>query len=323
MNPESAKSKHASVICWSTRIRSRASVRLLVPIVLLLGFALPVRSFAQTTALNLGAAGQFNIFEVSNPNASSQSISISGSSMDGSVALGANTQYSTSSTSIGGSVYEDKNVKGTSTTTTVAGGVYTGVSLGSAGATAISQASTAAGENGGQSNNSFTQTGSNYAINSTYHGVALAVSVVDFKSDPNLQNSTITITGNANQQFVFNFSNGLSLTNTTIILSGGVTSNNIFFNITGGNVSISGSTLQGTFLDMVAKGSTPSMTLAHDTIHGSIVTDASLTMTSSVIAPELPTITMAAIACLVLLGKAGVDYRRRLVARMASATSQP
>ena len=59
-------------------------------------------------------------------------------------------------------------------------------------------------------------------------------------------------------------------------------------------------------------------------IHGSIVTDANLTMTSSVIAPELPTIMMAGIACLVLLGKAGLDYRRRLrVARMASATSQP
>ena len=162
-------------------------------------------------------------------------------------------------TSIGGSVYEGSNITGSFGGTTVTGGVGPFTNQASATSAASTAATTAANENGGMSNNSFN--------GSTINGVTTngGVSVVDYASKLTLSGSTITITGNASQQFVFNFSNGLSLTNTTIILSGRVTAIDIFFDITGGAEPYSGSTLQGTFLDMVAKGSTPSMTFAYDT----------------------------------------------------------
>lgn len=315
MNPKRAISKLASMIGWARMFPSNGILSLVAILALALTFAVSSPCLAQTT-LNLGAAGGYSIFEV-NPggnNSNSQTINVTASSVNGSVALGAYTGYTANSVSIAGSVYEGSNVSGSSLGLTVGGLTHTNVTaLGTAGTPAASQAATtAAGET---SNATIVEKGSNVSIS----GNASVVGYT-FSSNPNLSGSTITISGNSSQQFILNFQNGLTLANTTIVLTGGVNSNNIFFNVTGGNVSITESTVQGTFLDMVSRGGTePTMTFSNDSLQGSIVTDTNLTISdTSIVAPELPTIMMAGIACLFLLGKAGLDCGRRLAARTAS-----
>ena len=67
----------------------------------------------------------------------------------------------------------------------------------------------------------------------------------------------------------------------------------------------------GTILDMSGKGS---VTLNGVSVEGRVITDTSLAISGSVVsvAPELPTITAAGLACVFALGTAGRNLLRRL-----------
>jgi hypothetical protein len=136
----------------------------------------------------------------------------------------------------------------------------------------------------------------------------------------------LTISGNANQVFVINVTGngngngGIKLSN--VILSGGVTANDVLFNITGkGNVSLGSGTVNGTFLDT----GSGSISLNGTKVYGEIIAGSGgVTTTNSaainaepfaggaaVAAPELPSIAMAGAACLLLLGRAAVARFKR------------
>ncbi len=144
-----------------------------------------------------------------------------------------------------------------------------------------------------------------------------AVNVVNVSSIT----SDLTISGTASQVFVINVTGSIGLSN--VSLSGGVTANNVLFNITGGgSVMLGGGTVNGTFLDTAGGITLNGTTLNGALISGgasgiSISSDSSVKITTdsftagSVSTPELPTISMASVACLLVLGGAGLRRVRR------------
>ena len=301
----------------SAQIISSQSSRMLASLsALFLAVAVPSQSLAQTASLSqsLGQPGQYAVFEVSNGTIAGQSINVSGSAIYGNVALGQNTLYTVSSTTVNGSVYVDSaglNPKSSSSGTTITGngGNAISTSLASAGSTATNDATTLAGLNSGKSNNSFGQNGSAYSITAN---AGSGINVVDVSKSFSLTNGTITLNGSSNSQFVFNISQGISLNNVQIILKG-VAADNVIFNVTGGSVNLVNTIFNGTILDMTGQGS---VMLNGVTDEGAVITNSNLSISGSVvsIAPELPTIMMAGLACFAAVaGKAGFRRLRRRI----------
>jgi hypothetical protein len=138
----------------------------------------------------------------------------------------------------------------------------------------------------------------------------------------NLTNGTFTITGNSTETFVFNVSGAMTLTNSSIKLNG-VSANHVLFNVTGGSVTLSNSHANGTFLDLNG-----AITVSNDTSDtGAFISENAITITNSHLngspmvaaAPEMPTIVMAGLAGLLVLGKLGLDRRRHRRAATAPA----
>lgn len=75
--------------------------------------------------------------------------------------------------------------------------------------------------------------------------------VFTLSNSSNFPNGTFTITGTSSQFVVINVPFNFSGFNGSIVLAGGITSDQVLFNITGGNLTIStnGLTTTGTFLD--------------------------------------------------------------------------
>ena len=77
------------------------------------------------------------------------------------------------------------------------------------------------------------------------------VNVFNVNGDFSVENNTISLTGAANDTFIFNISgaDGLNLSGVTMILTGGLVASDIVFNVsnTSANISIFNSTVDGTF----------------------------------------------------------------------------
>ena len=77
------------------------------------------------------------------------------------------------------------------------------------------------------------------------------VNVFNVNGDFSVENNTISLTGAANDTFIFNISgaDGLNLSGVTMILTGGLVASDIVFNVsnTSANISIFSSTVDGTF----------------------------------------------------------------------------
>ena len=289
-------------------------------IALAVGLAASSPCIAQT--MNLGQAGQYNVFETTMPGVSSGSLYIQGSSIDGSVALGTGTaaNFYADSSAIGGALYgadssfpEDALVH-----TTIAGGVQLGTDLSQATSDAASAAAVAAGL--ANNNTSFSEepTGQ-YSVTGQS-----SMNVFSFDQGLSLLNTTFTINGTSSQQFVFNFDNlnpdnpwdALNLENTTIVLNG-VSASNVFFNVIGGTVSIWGSAVSGTILDEVGSD----VNIGDSTIHGHVIGNGDISILNSSIAPELSTIMTAALACVLVAGNAGRIFLRQRRFTLAVAPS--
>src|SRR5262249_54637819 len=221
------------------------------------------------------------------------------SSIGNSVGLGATSMIS-GSMSIGGNLYLDNDPPSYTATGTIGGSKIYG-DLTKASADAMSAANTAKNLT---ANNSLISNGTG-----SYHlNLNSGLNVVNFSTKFTATNATIVIKkGTGNEQVVFNFQKGLSFTNVNIVLTGGLTWDNVFFNIVGGNVGWGGSDISGTILNM----SGGSMSLDNNYIHGSVISDGFIDLSGSIIAPELPTITMAGLACALVLGKVGLVRLRR------------
>ena len=143
-----------------------------------------------------------------------------------------------------------------------------------------------------------------------------AVTVVDVQSITH----DLTISGAAGQIVVINVTgsssgNAINLSNVTL---SGVTANDVVFNVTGsGDVNLGGGTVNGTF---IANGS-GSVSLSGTTLNGAILTGSDISTSGAVTlnaapmaavgAPELPSVAMAGVACLLILGRAGLGRIRR------------
>ncbi len=298
MSPQRAMSKLTSEIRWVPVFGFLGNSRVIAILAVALALVASSRCSAQT--LSLGTAGQYSVFEVAG---SSGNLSVTGSTINGNIGLGSGTSHSFTNSTINGTV--------------------TNPAAAQASTDAINASSTASGlkATGTMSGNQINLTNGSV----TFTGQA-GQNVVDL-SKVNLTNSTFTISGTSSETFIFNVSGAISLTNSYITLSGGVTANHIIFNVTGtGNsVSLTNSTDNGTFLDL--KGAI-SVTNGSET--GAFMSESNISLTNDPLngspfsspAPELPTIMMAGIACLCLLGKAGIDYRRGRT-RIASVPFQP
>jgi hypothetical protein len=309
MSKQTANCRNLATV-RSAELVSASPLRVFIRMIaVIVGIGAPSVSFAQT--INLGAAGNFELLAVSSGN--SPLVTSSADSISGNVGLGPGTQFNAASppTYIGGNVYLASGVTGVpNPAVTIAGSVNKNADL----SPAISAANTAYNTAKGYTTNTamVQHSGSSYTITGT-----ATENAYNFTTNPNLSGATITISGSSTQQFVFNFSNGLSLANSTIILQGGVTASNVFFNITGGSASITGTSFQGVLLD----GSKGTVTLLNDVIHGEVIANGSITMSNTVMAPELPTITMAGLAGIFVMGSAGVGWLRKRQASVRSAGS--
>jgi hypothetical protein len=290
-----------------------AVLRWLCPVIAVaMSFAMPSPGSAQT--LDLGQAGGFGVFAVSDPiSGNTGDFNFSQTTVDGRVALGASTFLGGQGT-IYGSVSQDPTASFSGVA--VLGSINSSSSLGTylsqLGQTVMNTATTAQGWNSANANQ-LTPTivnGNNYEFTgSTAHS---GQNVITINSNTNsgllnLSNATITINGTSSEQFVFNFTGRTTLTDVNVVLNG-VSLSNVFYNFISGNVGINSSKLDGTVLDVI---NGTSMSVDNSTIHGAIMSDGFVDMANSVVAPEIPSIMVAGLGCLIVLGNAGLKRLRR------------
>jgi hypothetical protein len=287
--------------------------------ILALALALGGSSPCSAQTLNLGQAGNDGLFAVANSNTGGGDFNFSNSIDLGGAALGAGTYLGGSGTIVG-NLSHDPTAQYSGVH--ILGNISSTSSLGGAAQTAMNVANTAAGWSASGANVlSPSVNGNNYQFTGSSSNSGNNVITINSLTNSGLLNLsnggnyTITLNGNSTEQFVFNITGRTTWTNVTVILNG-VSANNVFYNFISGNVGLNSSVLSGTVLNVI---NGTSMSIDNSMIKGAIVSDGFVDMANSTIAPELPTIMMAGIACLFLLGKAGLDCRRRLTARTASA----
>ena len=234
MRGEKAEAITSARAPWGLTIPAQRLFRIMAASAVALVLAPASQSYAQVTLTQgLGTPGQYAVYEVSNGTVAGQSINLNNATIFGNVAVGQNTNYSVSGTTVVGTVYADSPVNGSMSGTTISGnnGKAVSTSLASSGAQATSDATSFAHLS---ANNSFSVNGSAYSITANSGS---AVNVVDVTKSFALSGGTVTINanGNSNAQFVFNFSQGFSLTNVNIKLMNGASADNIVFNVTGGS----------------------------------------------------------------------------------------
>ena len=161
-----------------------------------------------------------------------------------------------------------------------------------------------------------------------------SVNVYNISGSINLQGETLTLSGNSNQYFIFNVSGGITLqaggfidfVPSQIGTSGTIDASHVLFIVggTGNDISISGAILggssaSGTFVDQggnISVTGSSSVTGALISNHsitvsgGSTVTADSFVAPTSAHAPEMPTIMTAGLACMLMLGTAGIRRLR-------------
>jgi hypothetical protein len=161
-----------------------------------------------------------------------------------------------------------------------------------------------------------------------------SVNVYNISGSINLQGETLTLSGNSNQYFIFNVSGGITVQGgdfdfvpSTIGTSGTLDASHVIFIVggTGNDISISGalfnqgSSASGTFVDT---GGTISVS-GNSSVTGALISNNSITVSggstvtadnfaapASAHAPEMPTIMTAGLACVLMLGTAGIRKLR-------------
>ncbi len=296
-----------SRVSASVRERHHSTVpgSVLVVVALAGVLAVPLPSQAQT--LSLGQAANYAAFEVNGLGGTLGLTGTSGSptTINGSVALGANTNLNVGSYStISGTAYYDTGVNlhgygGTTASANLS-------AAGSAVSTAISTISHLAATSG-------MPTGSLNAGGSLTGAGGVTLNVIDLTGAVNITNGTFTINGSANQWFVFDVAGAMILNKGTIALAGGVTANHVLFDVAGTTSITNSSTVNGTVVDQLAATASNG-----STINGALISENNISISGTVnyegfqavTAPEMPTIMMAACGCLLVLGKIGWDRMR-------------
>ncbi len=297
-----------------------------------LALVLAAPSFCSAQTLNLGGAGDFGLFGVYDANVGSATLIGGPANIVGSVGLDAGSSLS-GTTSITDTLYLNNDPSpavGAASYTgsgTPGGGVVTGAqintALGQASLQAINVATTAASWTNSSSANQLTVSNNLVTLSSLNSGQnVVTVNTTTNAGLLSMSNGTLTINGTAGEQVVFNFTgpHTTTWTNINVVLTGGITAQNVFFNFIGGSAGIVGGTINGNILDVV---NGTSMSLDNGVvINGSVISDGFVDMGNAMITPELPTIVMAGLASLLVVIPAGFSrLRRRLTAPSACASS--
>jgi hypothetical protein len=138
-----------------------------------------------------------------------------------------------------------------------------------------------------------------------------------------LSSDTLTLVGTATSTFIFNISSGMNISSSLINVSGGLLAKHVIFDVTGGGVLVSGSSVSGTFYT----GTSSSIDFSSSILNaGALVAGdgGKISVSSSTIlgaspfvlpavasAPEMPTIMTAGLGAFLLMGSSGVRYLRR------------
>jgi choice-of-anchor A domain-containing protein len=227
----------------------------------------PVRpASADYIGSELGAAGNWAVLDIG----STGSVTMTGGSVIGNVGIAGGSLNFTGAT-INGSADVGTGVTVTHTGGSVTGGINTGVNFSSAAGAARSASTTFAGLAATQSI-SGNQINGTTTISAAHPG---GLNVIDL-SGITLTGQVLTLNGPAGSEFVFNDSGGMTLTSGQIVLTGGLTANDVVLNDTGtGGVTMTGGVLNGTILAPNA-----SVTLTSGLVDGEIIGGNSVTLTS-------------------------------------------
>jgi hypothetical protein len=184
---------------------------------------------ADTIGVNLGPALGYAILGVNG--GSSPLITLSAVTVHGDVGLGPNVTLANNAPSeITGTLYQ--TTAGSATGPGLFGGGKVTKDLTSAAAAALA-ASTNFADNSLFAPNSTIN--GNVTTSTTINRVG-ALTVVDINGDINLNNNNLTINGNLGDNIIVNISGALTLTGTaSIVLTGGLTSQNVVLNFFGGS----------------------------------------------------------------------------------------
>jgi hypothetical protein len=280
---------------------------------LALAFSAPAHCYAQSS-LSLGAAGGYGLLDVSG------NVTGALSTVDGNVGVGGAGNASVTQLTTLGTVILDTNYSAS----------YTG-SYGSEVSQSLTAAANAVSLLSSQINgivgsgtipsNTLTLqqigSGNNYTLAGAPSSTE--VNVINLGNQFNgTANYTLTITGTSNEQFLFNIASSSDVSNLTVILNG-VVGSNVFWNV-GAFSSITTSELFGNVLTLT--GTNTAVSLDSDVIVGSVVSnDSLLDMSGTVVSPELPTISMAGVAGLLVVVKSVHSRRRRRLAKVASLSN--
>jgi hypothetical protein len=293
------------------RSRSLRIARTGFTVVFLHAFLAASPSTAQT--LSLGAAANYGVFELSGSNGN---LTASRSTINGNVALD-NTTNTNKDTFSGASVNGAVSRGSANLKYSISGGhvrTPTVANLSTANAAAISASKTAL---------SFTpeKTYGTITKATTISG-NLAFNVFNL-SGINLSGSNLTINGTSSETFVFNVSRAVLLSGAKILLTGGVAASDVIFNVTGGGTTLSGSTFNGTILDVGGP-----VVIAGARVNGAVLSEKQITISGGTVnaetfaaadppsAPEPATIVMAFLGCLAVVGRAAFARWKRSSASM-------
>jgi hypothetical protein len=314
MHSDHAGQQRPSTRFQGCRISLHLSRRLVALVAAAAALVTPSAARAQT--LSLGAANGYDLLAAYDPStqAAGSFYSFQTSTIYSNVGLGQNGNLG-GAFNIGSKLYADP-----SATISATGAIPTPISsnLSAPSAAAVSLEQAASSWNSGNSAVlSVAHTGNSYTVNGTSSGSAQ--NLVNLAANTAIGSAsgqyTFTINGTSNQQFLINLGPNVSFTDVTVVLTGGVTRANIFYNNVGGMSTFGGSTIAGNILNM--KGG--STFLSDDVVHGSVISDGAVYLNNTVVAPEMPTVFAAGFAGLCLLGHAGFRLLRGRSRRQARA----
>lgn len=281
-------------------------------VALLLTAAVP-RS--EASSLSLGLAANYAVLDY---NSGSTFLFNGSTEVAGDVAMAQNTKINfVKPAVINGTLYEDSGVTGTNNGITITGGTKS-ASL----ATAVSEASSASTTAKGLTATGTIAGGSVSVTNPgnsvTFNGVA-GQNVVDLTNFTLNGGGTFTIHGTSSETFIINVSGNFTVPDGKIVLTGGVTANNVLFNITGTGATV---TMGGPSSEVLGTILAPSraVSLSDGTLIGAVISGSNISITgdtsviqdsfssSSSAVPEPAGFVLAGFACVFGLGTAA--YRK-------------
>ncbi len=242
----------------------------------------PMRSAsADFISTELGAAGNFAVLDIN----SNGNVSISGPAPPGSIlgnvgVLGTSSgNFSDSGVPLIGSLY----LGGSQTANFSGGALPIGGVLTDQGALLSSAASSAAKASSAFSALTPTQTVSGSQITNTTTitaGNPGGLNVINLSSITLGNGAVLTLSGSAGTEFILNDSGGMALNSADIVLAGGLTANDVVFNVTGNNVQASGGLLNESVLAGTILAPNENVQLSPGSFAGSIISGGNINIAS-------------------------------------------